>query len=113
MCFSRFFLIGQNRSQTDTNVFNVGWFLNSGDKYFLYLIKILRFITATVCSNYSFGDQCQKTCNCDGYEGCDDVTGTCAQSCLSGWKGPHCDKISQNRGKTASFAYNKTYLHVM
>lgn len=54
-------------------------------------------IQVIVCSNYSFGDQCEKTCNCDGNEGCDDVTGTCAQSCLSGWKGPHCDKNSHNR----------------
>lgn len=59
-----------------------------------------RLSTSTVCSNYSFGDQCEKTCNCDGNEGCDDVTGTCAQSCLSGWKGPHCDKNSHNRGNS-------------
>lgn len=97
MCFSRNFWIGQSSSHTDTNVFNAGWFFNTGNKY---VLLDHHFIACTVCSNYSFGDQCEKTCYCDGSEGCDDVTGTCAQSCLSGWKGPHCDKNSLKRGKS-------------
>nr|XP_022287766.1 uncharacterized protein LOC111100323 [Crassostrea virginica] len=44
-------------------------------------------IQIIVCSKQAFGDQCQNTCNCNGTECCDDVFGTCADGCLSGWEG--------------------------
>ena len=56
---------------------------------------------STVCSKQAFGDQCQNTCNCNGTEGCDDVFGTCADGCLSGWEGGlkstlHCNALSNS-----------------
>ncbi|XP_061177471.1 low-density lipoprotein receptor-related protein 8-like [Saccostrea echinata] len=55
-----------------------------------YAIMQICEVQIIVCSNQSFGGQCEKTCNCKGPEGCDDINGTCADGCLSGWQGQHC-----------------------
>nr|XP_022287208.1 low-density lipoprotein receptor-related protein 1B-like isoform X2 [Crassostrea virginica] len=71
-------------------------------------------IQIIVCSKQAFGDQCQNTCNCNGTEGCDDVFGTCADGCLSGWEGGpkstlHCNALSNSIHKNVKGETPKKY----
>ncbi|XP_046547581.1 multiple epidermal growth factor-like domains protein 10, partial [Haliotis rubra] len=43
------------------------------------------------CSDYWFGDQCDRECRCkDAYEVCDKRTGQCHSGCEDGWTGLDC-----------------------
>ncbi|XP_048766872.2 low-density lipoprotein receptor-related protein 2-like isoform X2 [Ostrea edulis] len=55
-----------------------------------FMIMQICEIQIVACSNHSFGGQCEKTCNCQGAAGCDDVTGNCLGRCLSGLHGRDC-----------------------
>ncbi|XP_050401526.2 uncharacterized protein LOC126818260 [Patella vulgata] len=49
-----------------------------------------------VCSNGTFGVQCEYTCHCNGGKRCDDRTGVCPpnveRKCDFGWIGDKCDR---------------------
>ncbi|XP_041372414.1 uncharacterized protein LOC121385427 [Gigantopelta aegis] len=48
-----------------------------------------------VCSDYWYGDDCDKTCNCKTQtEVCDKRTGLCQSGCPVGWTGTACDMCS-------------------
>lgn len=55
----------------------------------LCLITIRR-VFFSVCSPFTYGDQCSKDCNCEKTqsEKCDAVTGSC--KCRTGWTGDTC-----------------------
>lgn len=44
-----------------------------------------------VCSDQSFGVQCERTCNCKDNAPCDDITGECPNGCQKGWSNDTCD----------------------
>ncbi|XP_046546229.1 multiple epidermal growth factor-like domains protein 10 isoform X1 [Haliotis rubra] len=49
------------------------------------------------CSDYWFGDQCDRECRCkDAYEVCDKRTGQCDSGCEDGWTGLDCQTPCQD-----------------
>jgi len=57
------------------------------EHYFRLHLFVIYF--KTVCTDYWYGDVCDKSCNCKD-EPCNKTTGHCT-TCLEGWTGDACD----------------------
>ena len=46
-----------------------------------------------MCTDFRYGEECNKTCNCGNQtEVCDKRTGRCTSGCPDGWTGAACDE---------------------
>ncbi|XP_041348547.1 receptor-type tyrosine-protein phosphatase epsilon-like [Gigantopelta aegis] len=63
---------------------------------------------AQMCTDFWYGADCVKTCNCrDQTEVCDKKTGKCT-ACLDGWNGTACDIASSDDGNVVGAAVGAT-----
>ena len=60
---------------------------------YLFIVCLFVCLLEIVCTDFWYGEECNKTCNCRNQtEVCDKRSGRCTSGCPNGWIGDVCDQ---------------------